>query len=123
MTTGTCEMGRVNKRTWFCTEKERERRQTVSRRLQIRLAISKDHSYSKLGYRASDNQPNSTPPSPHVPDIGHVNDDIIIDGDISSKPDSTWSTGRRIMELGYWLRPSNLVTSVASHCISITPLV
>lgn len=23
-TTGTCEMGRVNKRTWFCTEKERD---------------------------------------------------------------------------------------------------
>lgn len=82
-------MVRVNKRTWFCTEKERERRQTVSKRLRIRLATSKDHSYTEPGGIASDNQPNSTTPAPHVPDIAHVNDDIIIDGDISSEPDNT----------------------------------
>lgn len=72
----------------------------MSRRLHISLAISKDHSYPKPGGIASDNQPNSTMPGPHVSDIGHVNDDIIIDGDISSEPDSTWSIGRRIVELG-----------------------
>lgn len=64
------------------------------------MAISKNHSYSKPGCITSDNQPNSTTPAPHVSGIGHVNNDISIDGDISSEPDSTCSTGRRIVKLG-----------------------
>lgn len=75
----------------------------MSWRLRIRQAIKKDHSCSKPGGITSDGQPNSPTPVPHnpnvTPDIGHINDDIIIDGDVSSEPDSTCSTGRQIEKL------------------------